>query len=143
MRSNTLEIRPVGGAVGAEIAGVDLGEPLAAGFRDVIRQTLADRGVVFFRDQSLTPEQHIALARQFGDINVNRFFAHADGYPEIALVAKEPGQTKNIGAAGTPTTATTRSPRSVPCCMRGKSRRWGAIRCLPRCMPLMTRCRMG
>src|ERR1700722_17520639 len=97
MRSNTLEIRPVGGAVGAEIAGVDLGEPLAAGFRDVIRQTLADRGVVFFRDQSLTPEQHIALARQFGDINVNRFFAHADGYPEIALVAKEPGQTKNIG----------------------------------------------
>ena len=36
MRSNTLEIRPVGGAVGAEIAGVDLGEPLAAGFREVV-----------------------------------------------------------------------------------------------------------
>ena len=32
----------------------------------------------------------IEIARRFGEINVNRFFAHADGYPEIALVAKEP-----------------------------------------------------
>jgi taurine dioxygenase len=97
MQSNSIQIRPVGGAVGAEIAGLDLSEPLADTARDTIRQTLADRGVVFFRDQSLTPEQHIGLARQFGEINVNRFFAHADGYPEIALVVKEPQQTKNIG----------------------------------------------
>ena len=76
---------------------MDLSRPLAPGARDTIRETLADRGVVFFRDQTLTPEQHIGLARQFGDINVNRFFAHADGYPEIALVAKEREQTKNIG----------------------------------------------
>jgi taurine dioxygenase len=97
MRSNALNIRPVSGAVGAEITGVDLSEALPAGVRDIIRQTLADRGVVFFHDQHLTPDQHIALARQFGDINVNRFFTHADGYPEIALVVKEPEQTKNIG----------------------------------------------
>jgi taurine dioxygenase len=97
MQSNSIQIRPVGGAVGAEVTGVDLSEPLAAAARDAIRRTLADHGVVFFRDQSLTPEQHIGMARQFGDINVNRFFAHADGYPEIALVVKEPDQTKNIG----------------------------------------------
>jgi taurine dioxygenase len=53
--------------------------------------------VVFFRDQLPTPEQQITFARRFGNINVNRFFAHADGYPEIALVVKEPHQTKNIG----------------------------------------------
>jgi taurine dioxygenase len=97
MRSNAIGVRPVGGAVGAEITGIDLSEPLAGPVRDTIRKTLADRGVVFFRDQALTPEQHIALARQFGDININRFFAHADGYPEIALVVKEPEQTRNIG----------------------------------------------
>jgi len=77
--------------------GVTLAEPLAADALQTIRRTLADRGVVFFRDQQLTPEQHIALARRFGDINVNRFFAHAENYPEIALVAKEPHQTRNIG----------------------------------------------
>ena len=97
MPSNRLEIRPVSGAVGAEIHGVDLAEPIIDETLSTIRRTLADRGVVFFRDQWLTPEQHIAFARRFGNININRFFAHADGYPEIALVVKEPHQTKNIG----------------------------------------------
>ena len=97
MRSNAIDIRPVSGAVGAEITGIDLSEPLAVSDRTIIQQTLADRGVVFFRDQTLTPEQHIALASQFGAININRFFAHAEGYPQIALVVKEPHQTRNIG----------------------------------------------
>jgi taurine dioxygenase len=97
MRSNAIEIHQTGGAVGAVITGVDLSEPLAPGALDTVRRTLADRGVVFFRDQSLTPDQHIGLARQFGEININRFFTHAEGYPEIALVVKEPDQTKNIG----------------------------------------------
>ena len=97
MGSNVIEITPSSGAVGAQISGVDLSGPLSPGTLSTIRQTLADRGVVFFRDQVLTPEQHIALARQFGEININRFFAHADGYPEIALVVKEPDQTRNIG----------------------------------------------
>ena len=97
MRSNAIDVHPASGAVGAHITGVDLSEPLPDAARDTIRRTLADRGVVFFRDQGLTPEQHIGLARQFGQININRFFTHADGYPEIALVVKEPDQTKNIG----------------------------------------------
>jgi taurine dioxygenase len=97
MPSNTLEIRPITGAVGAEICGIDLAEPINDESLNVIRRTLAERGVVFFRDQRLTPEQHIAFARRFAKININRFFAHADGYPEIALVVKEPHQTKNIG----------------------------------------------
>jgi taurine dioxygenase len=97
MQRDSIQIRPAGGAVGAEITSIDLSMPLADQALDTVKQTLASRGVVFFRDQCLTPEQHIRLARQFGAININRFFAHADGYPEIALVVKEPHQTKNIG----------------------------------------------
>ncbi len=82
MPSNRLEIRPVSGAVGAEIHGLDLVEPMSDETLSTIRGTLADRGVVFFRDQWLTPEQHIVFARRFGNININRFFAHADSYPE-------------------------------------------------------------
>jgi taurine dioxygenase len=85
------------GTTGAEIGGVDLGSPLSDGTIAGIRGVLAEYGVVVFRDQQLTPEQHIAAARRFGEINVNRFFAHADGHPEIALVSKEPDQTANIG----------------------------------------------
>ena len=97
MRSNSLNIHPLAGAVGAEIGGIDLGGPLADRTVADIRTALGAHGVLVFRDQALTPEQHIALARRFGEINVNRFFSHADGYPEIALVAKEPDQKANIG----------------------------------------------
>jgi taurine dioxygenase len=97
MRANHLEIRPLAGSVGAEIAGVDLSQPLAAATIADITRTLGDHGLVVFRDQTLSPEQHIATARQFGEVNVNRFFAHAPGYPEIAMVSKEPDQTVNIG----------------------------------------------
>jgi hypothetical protein len=52
---------------------------------------------LFFRDQQLSPEQHIAFARCFGEIDVNRFFAAVPGYPMIAEVRKEPEQQRNIG----------------------------------------------
>jgi taurine dioxygenase len=97
MLSNHLEIRPLSGTTGAEINGVDLRGALSDATVSGIRGVLAEYGVVVFRDQTLTPEQHISAARHFGNININRFFTHADGYPEIALVTKEPDQTANIG----------------------------------------------
>ena len=53
--------------------------------------------MVFFRDQHLSPEQHIAFAERMGTININRFFKTVPGYPQIAEVRKEPAQTTNIG----------------------------------------------
>jgi taurine dioxygenase len=85
------------GTTGAEIGGVDLSGPLPDATIAAIRGVLAEHGVVVFRDQTLTPERHIAAARCFGEVNINRFFARAEGYPEIAMVAKEPEQTTNIG----------------------------------------------
>jgi taurine dioxygenase len=92
-----VEIRPFAPALGAEVLGVDLACPLAAADLAAIRQALAGSGVVFFRDQQLTPDQHLAFARCFGDINVNRFFRTVPGHPEIAEVRKEPDQQQNIG----------------------------------------------
>ena len=97
MRSNHLDIRPLAHAVGAEIGGVDLSQPVPGEVLSDIRAALATHGVVVFRDQTLTREQHVAVARQFGEININRFFAKEEGFPEIALVVKEPDQTANIG----------------------------------------------
>ena len=83
--------------VGAEISGVDLVRPITADAFTEIRRAFGQYGVVFFRDQQLTPDQHLTLAGQFGDINVNRFFRAEDDYPAIAEVRKEPEQTRNIG----------------------------------------------
>ena len=96
---NTIEVRELAPALGAEIGGVDLSRPLeAAQFAD-IRRAFLRYGVIFFRDQSLTPEQHIAFAKTWGGININRFFHPVDGYPEIAEVRKEAHQENNIGGS--------------------------------------------
>jgi len=97
MRNATLEIRRCAGAVGAEIHGIDLRRPLDDATFGEIRQAFHDHGVVFFRDQDITPDQHIAFAERFGPINVNRFFTPVPGHPRIAEVRKEPDQKKNIG----------------------------------------------
>ncbi len=97
MRSNDLDITPLAGSVGVEIGGVNLGLTLPETIVTDIKAALATHGVVVFRDQSLTPAQHIAAARRFGEININRFFTKLDGHPEISLVTKEPEQTANIG----------------------------------------------
>lgn len=90
-----MKIKTLSG-VGAEITGVDLRHLTDDEF-DAIRAAYADQGVVFFRDQDLSEDDHIAFAQRWGDINVNRFFAAHPDYPEIALVAKEPDQKDNIG----------------------------------------------
>jgi taurine dioxygenase len=83
--------------VGAEVLGADLSKPLSAEETSELREALNEYGVIFFRDQELTPEQHIAFAERFAPINVNRFFRSVPGRPQIAEVRKEPDQVANIG----------------------------------------------
>ena len=82
--------------VGAEITGVDLKSLSETEFA-AIRQAYAEHGVIFFRDQDLTEDDHIAFAERWAPINVNRFFAAHPDYPQIAMVAKEKEQKDNIG----------------------------------------------
>ena len=97
MRNHRLEVSPTSGALGAVIEGVDLAAPLDDADIAEMRGALNDHGVIFFRDQTLTPDQHLAFARRFGQVDVNRFFKAVPGHPEIAEVRKEPEQTVNIG----------------------------------------------
>ena len=74
MRNTRFEVRPTSGALGAELLGIDLSQALDADAVADIRQAFNEHGVIFFRDQDLTPEQHIAFAERMGPININRFF---------------------------------------------------------------------
>lgn len=95
MNGSKLEVRKTSGGCGAEVLGVDLRQ-LTNSQMEAVRQAYADHGVIFFRDQSLTPEDHIAFARRWGDIVVNKFFTPSEN-PLIAEVRKEKEQTTNIG----------------------------------------------
>lgn len=97
MSQSSVRVTPYSSALGAVISGADLARPLSDADFAIIRQAFLDHGVIFFRDQRLTPEQHLAFARRFAPIDINRFFKAVDGYPEIAEVRKEAEQTTNIG----------------------------------------------
>lgn len=94
----SIGVTPVEPALGAEISGIDLAAGVSHEQFAEIRQAFIDHGVIFFRDQHITSEQHIAFAEMWGEINVNRFFQPVDGYPRIAQVRKEPDQRLNIGS---------------------------------------------
>ncbi len=96
MTAQTLSIRPLSDSCGAEVTDIDLARISDTGLSD-IRRLVAERGVVVVRDQDLSPQQHIAFARRWGEIDYNRFFPIDPQYPEIALVQKDEAQTTNIG----------------------------------------------
>ena len=96
MTDETVQVRKLTGGCGAEILGVDL-RAMSNRQWDEVQRAFVEHGVVFFRDQELTPDQHLAFARRWAPIDVNRFFKAVPGHPEIAEVRKEPEQKTNIG----------------------------------------------
>lgn len=101
MRSEfeTIEVYPLSPALGAEVGGVDIASGIDERQFSELRRAYIDYGVVFLRDQNITPDEHIAFARRWGEINVNRFFRAVDSHPLIAEVRKEPDQKANIGSS--------------------------------------------
>ena len=97
MAYETISVAPIAGALGAEIFGVDLAAPLPNPVAAEIRQALLDHQVIFFRDQQLTPEQHLAFGRRFGELQIHDYVEALAGYPEILEVRKEPEERRNFG----------------------------------------------
>ncbi|GKS92897.1 hypothetical protein AVAK2825_00200 [Acidovorax sp. SUPP2825] len=101
------DIRPVAGAagpLGAEVVGLDLSRPLGAQDFDRIHRAHLAHHVLVFRDQRITPRQHIDFSRRFGplQIHVLKNFQLAD-HPEILIVSNikdAGGQPIGLGDAG-------------------------------------------
>ena len=85
MARRAIEVRPIAGALGAEIGGVDLREidddTVAA-----IRKAWLEHCVVFFRNQPLPPAYFLCFAKRFGEIVEYPFIKGIEGFPEIIPV---------------------------------------------------------
>ena len=92
-----LNIQRVSGALGAEISGVDLSEDLSDETIAAIRQAYVEHQVVFFRDQSLTPDRQVAFGRRFGPLNVHPYVSGMADHPEVMEIIKEPEDRLNFG----------------------------------------------
>jgi len=103
LSSQTFEVRPLQGLVGAEIVGLDLSRPLNDEDFARVHRAHLDYHLVVFRDQHITPQQQIDFSSRFGvlQIHVLKQFLLA-GHPEILIVSNivENGQPVGLGDAG-------------------------------------------
>ena len=73
----------------AWIDGVDLTQPLSDPVKAELRQALWDFEVIFFRPQTITPAQHVALATVFGPPSAGSYFERKPGAPELEMIVSD------------------------------------------------------
>ena len=83
---DTITVDKLTPIIGGEIGGVDLSKPLGNRTFDEIHRALAENLVIFFRDQHLTEDQHLAFGRLFGELHLHPAAPHAPGKPELMII---------------------------------------------------------
>jgi taurine dioxygenase len=91
-----IQVKPIAGALGAEIYGVDLAKLDDAIFAD-IHHAFLDNLVIFFRDQTITPEQQVAFSARFAPVGYYPFLKGLPDHPAVIEVRKEPEDKLNFG----------------------------------------------
>ena len=102
-------------SLGAEITGIDLSNDLSNEQLNQIYDDLIKYNVIFFRDQKISPEKHIEIAKSFGTIEEpHPIYPHVEGFPEIVLLKNDSGQSNGLFGNDT--------PREIRLCCRNKHR---------------------
>lgn len=99
MNYQRIRLHPISGSLGTIISGVDLRQPLDDETYREIKQALLDNLLIFFRDQTITPEQQIAFGRRFGDLHVHPFIPSLAGHKEIIVLKAKNGAEENLRLA--------------------------------------------
>lgn len=82
----SLTITPLSSALGAQIDGVDLTQPLNDEQRTAIEQALLEHQVIFFKNQSITPQQQARFAANFGDLHIHPIYPNVPEQPEVLVL---------------------------------------------------------
>ncbi|MBL8669740.1 MAG: TauD/TfdA family dioxygenase [Alphaproteobacteria bacterium] len=92
-----ITVRRLCGALGAEVGGVDLAQPLDAEVVAEIRRAFYDNHVICFRGQDLPPASQMAFTRIFGKVEQHPLYrsAQIDGFPEILVLEHKAGEYYN------------------------------------------------
>ncbi|HXL93000.1 MAG TPA: TauD/TfdA family dioxygenase [Streptosporangiaceae bacterium] len=87
----TLDVRPLSGALGAEVHGVRLGELTDEVFAELHRLLLQYLVIVVTDQEGLSPEAHVAFGRRFGELELHPYLPRLDGHPEIVIIDSAQG----------------------------------------------------
>ncbi|MET3393854.1 TauD/TfdA dioxygenase family protein [Variovorax atrisoli] len=101
--SQHFEVRPFPAPVGAEILGLDISKPIGTEDFARIHKAHLDHHVLVFRNQQITPQEHIDFSRRFGPLEIHVLHQfQLKNHPEILIVSniKENGEPIGLGDAG-------------------------------------------
>ncbi len=91
-----MDVKLLSGALGAEISGVDLKDSSKENY-EKINNLLLEHKVIFFRNQNITHEEHIALAQNWGPLENHAYVKGLDNYPEIVRIIKTEDEKNQWG----------------------------------------------
>jgi taurine dioxygenase len=80
------ELEHLAPALGSVVHGPDLRALPDSSTRDFLRDLLVERKVIFFRNQEISPTQHIAFSRLFGELEIHPFAKNHPDYPEVLVL---------------------------------------------------------
>lgn len=98
----SIEVVPLGGALGAEIRGVDLSAPLGDATVQAVRKAWLDNLVIVFREQRLTDADLVSFSRRFGELDRVPGWEpfSPDGFPEVLTISNVREGERAIGVLG-------------------------------------------
>ena len=91
-----MKVKLCSGALGAEIEGMDLRTINSDNFK-IVNDLLLEHKVIFFREQNMSPEDQIKLAKLFGPVEEHAYVKGLEGYPEITRLIKDADEKNQWG----------------------------------------------
>jgi len=91
-----MDVKLLSGALGAEINGIDLKDTSVENFKK-INKLLLEHKVIFFRNQNITAEEQLELAKHFGPLEKHVYVKGREDYPEIVRIIKKPHEKNQWG----------------------------------------------
>ena len=97
MTYRTIEVEPLTPTIGATVHGIDLTQPLSDDVFGELHDAWMRHLVLFFRDQAMTPEQHLRVGRRFGDLHIHPAAPYAHDTPELMVIRTDKDSFRNNG----------------------------------------------
>jgi len=89
---SNFEIKPIANSLGAEVLGLNLGQPLSPATEEELQQAFLDYLVLCFRDQHFNPKGLLQLTQRLGGAGETPYLTGLSEYPDVVPVIKEVGE---------------------------------------------------
>ena len=93
-----IDVETLTPTIGAVVHGADLTQPVGDELFSEIHDAWMEHLVLFFRDQAMTPEQHLAFGRLFGELHIHPAAPYAHGRPELMVIHTDKDSFRNNGS---------------------------------------------